>query len=105
MEDNPSLSQKNIESKKVELDKIVVLPNEVPEGRILSIDQDTDFVIINLGDKDGVKTGDVLSISRGQEYLGDVKVTRVQSEMSAADLIPPLSSKTLRKNDQVVLKK
>jgi actin-related protein len=89
---------------KVQLDKIVVVPNEVPQGRVLSIDTDTEFVIINLGDKDGVKSGDMLTISRGQEYLGDVKVTRVQAEMSAADLIPPLSSKILRKNDQVVLK-
>lgn len=90
--------------KKVELDKIVVVPNEVPQGRVLSIDNDTEFVIINLGEKDGVKPGDMMSILRGQEFLGDVKITRVQSEMSAADLIPPLSPKLLRKNDQVVLK-
>ncbi len=92
------------EDGKVQLDKIVVVPNEVPQGRVLSIDTDTEFVIINLGDKDGVKPGDIMTINRGQEYMGDVKVTRVQAEMSAADLIPPLSSKILRKNDQVVLK-
>lgn len=96
--------EEEIKSDKVELDKIVVVPHEVPEGRVLSIDTDTEFVIINLGDKDGVKAGDILSVSRGKEYLGDIKVTRVQPEMSAADLIPPLSSKAIRKNDQTVLR-
>lgn len=90
--------------KEIELEKIVVVPDEVPEGRILSVDKETDFVIINLGKKDGIEAGSLMSVSRGDEYLGDVKVTRVQTEMSAADLIPPFSSRIVRKNDQVFWK-
>ncbi|MDP8211829.1 MAG: hypothetical protein P9X22_00880 [Candidatus Zapsychrus exili] len=92
------------EEKQVELDKIVVANVETPEGRILSVDTETEFVIINLGEKDGVKMGDLLSVYRGKDYLGDVEITRLQSEMSAADLLPPFSSKLVRKNDQVVSK-
>jgi hypothetical protein len=92
------------EEKDVDLDKIVVVPHEVPEGRVISVDTDTDFVIVNLGQDDGVELGNVMSIYRGNEYLGDIKVTRVQSEMLAADLIPPFSSRIVRKNDQVVIK-
>ena len=89
----------------IELPKIVVNPNETnPKGRILSVDQDTEFVIFDLGVQDGVKQGDMMSIYRGQDYLGDIKVTRVQDKMSAADLVPPISSRTIRKNDLVVLK-
>lgn len=88
---------------KVELDKIVVNPNTL-KGKILSIDNEADFVITNVGLKQGVKIGDIFSVSRGDEYLGDVKVTRVQDEMSAADLIPPFSSRKIRKNDTVALK-
>jgi hypothetical protein len=90
--------------KDIDLDKIVVVPHEVPEGRVISVDTDTDFVIVNLGQDDGVELGNVMSIYRGNEYLGDIKVTRVQSEMLAADLIPPFSSRIVRKNDQVVIK-
>jgi hypothetical protein len=43
-------------------------------------------------------------VFRGNEYLGDIKATRVQDEMSAADIVPPLSSKGISKNDTVVLK-
>lgn len=91
--------------KEIDLEKIVVAPKDVPEGRVLSVDADTEFMIINLGAKDGLQPGLVMSVYRGQEYLGDVKVTRVQPEMSAADFIPPFSSRKVRKNDQVVYNK
>jgi hypothetical protein len=89
---------------KVELDKIVVNPQNSTKGHILSVDTDAEFVVFNLGLNQGVKPDDILSLYRGDEYLGDVKATRVQDEMSAADIIPPLSSREIRKNDTVVLK-
>jgi hypothetical protein len=89
---------------KVELDKIVVNPQEGTKGHILSVDTDAEFVVFNLGMKQGVKPDDVLSVYRGDDYLGDIKATRVQDEMSAADIIPPLSSREVRKNDTVVIK-
>ena len=78
---------------KVELDKIVVNPQDGTKGHILSVDTDAEFVVFNLGLKQGVKPDDMLSVYRGDEYLGDIKATRVQDEMSAADIIPPLSSR------------
>ncbi|MCA9400557.1 MAG: hypothetical protein KC713_02950 [Candidatus Omnitrophica bacterium] len=90
--------------KEVELEEIVVVPTDIPEGRLLSIDQETEFVIINLGQKDGLQLGQIFSVVRGEEYLGDIKITRLQPEMAAADLIPPFSSRAARKNDKVVVK-
>ncbi len=89
---------------RVELDKIVVNPQDSTKGRVLSVDIDAEFVVFNLGLKQGVKPDSLLSIYRAEEYLGDVKATRVQDEMSAADIIPPLSSREIRKNDTVILK-
>jgi hypothetical protein len=106
---NPAPGDKNAKDAaggkdKVELDKIVVNPQDGTKGHILSVDTDAEFVVFNLGLKQGVKPDDILSLYRGDEYLGDVKATRVQDEMSAADIIPPLSSREIRKNDTVVLK-
>ena len=70
----------------------------------LSVDVETEFVVINLGEKDGVEKGMYMSAYRGNEYLGDIEITRTQSEMAAADLIPPLNSKMIRKNDQIIAK-
>lgn len=88
----------------VELEKIVVAPGAILQGRVVSIDVATDFVIVSLGEKEGLTAGRVLSIYRGNEYLGDVQVTRVQESMSAADFLPPLTSKLVQKNDQVIAK-
>ncbi len=89
---------------KMELDKIVVNPNEGTRGKVLSVDKEAEFLVCSLGLKQGIKTGDVISVYRGDEYLGDVRVTRVQEELCAADIIPPFSSRKVRKNDTVVFK-
>ncbi len=89
---------------RVELDKIVVNPNEGTRGKVLSVDKEAEFLVCNLGLRQGIKNGDVLGVFRGEEFLGDVRVSRVQDELSAADLIPPFSSRKVRKNDSVVFK-
>jgi vacuolar-type H+-ATPase subunit I/STV1 len=89
---------------KVELGKIVVKPQVGTQGHILAVDTQAEFVIFNLGLKQGITPDDLLSVFRGNDYLGDIKATRVQDEMSAADIVPPLSSKDISKNDTVVLK-
>ncbi len=86
---------------KMELDRIVV--GQKSKGKVLSIDKESEFIICNIGANQGVKIGDFLSVFKGDEYLGDVKVSRVQEEMSAADFVAPLSSRNVHKNDSVVL--
>ncbi|MCK5214872.1 MAG: hypothetical protein KAR05_05920 [Candidatus Omnitrophica bacterium] len=97
-----SVGEKKDES--VELKKIVVNSEGEKEGKVISVDKQTNFVITNLGSRDSIDIGVVLSVYRGNKYLGDVKVTRVLPEMSAADFIPPLKSKSVLKDDQVVVK-
>lgn len=101
-----------VEEEIEELNKTIETPSgaiqkkniEPKEGRILSVDAETEFVILNLGEKQGIKNGQMLSVYRGQEYLGDIKVTRVQPDMAAADFIFPFAPRNVRKNDQVVFK-
>ena len=88
----------------MELDKIVVNAQNGVQGHILSVDTDAEFVIFNLGLKQGIKSDNLFSVLRGNTYLGDIKATRVQDEMSAADIVPPLTAKDIQKNDTVVLK-
>jgi type II secretory pathway pseudopilin PulG len=92
-------------AEKVDLDRIVVTPDDAKQGKVLNIDTETEFLIFDLGTRHGIQVGDVMSVYRGKTYLGDVKVTRAQDEMSAADFVPPFSSRKVRKNDQVVPKR
>jgi len=101
--DVKSYDQRTLE-KQILLNKIVVNLQDGTKGYILSVDTNADFVVFNLGSKQGVKPDIVLSVYRGNEYLGDIKAARVEDEMSAADIIPPLSSMKIIKNDTVVLK-
>ncbi len=89
---------------KMELDKIVVSPQNSNNGHVLTVDTDAEFVIFNMGLKQGIKPDDELSVYRADQYLGDIKATRVQDDMSAADIIPPLTAKDIHKNDIVVVK-
>jgi len=74
------------------------------DGRVLSVDRDTEFVIVNIGENQGISIGNVLSVYRNNNYMGDIKVTRTQAEMSAADLIQPLSIRKIKKDDQIKTK-
>lgn len=98
----PAMQELVAQTKEVNLDPIVI--GETPKGRVLSVDKQTEFLIFNLGLKDGVELGQVVGVYRGEMFLGDVKVSRVQEEMAAADFIPPFSSKKARKNDLVILR-
>jgi hypothetical protein len=88
----------------VPLDMTVNTLDSFVEGRILSVDVETEFVIVSLGENDGLSVGNILSVYRNDDYLGDIKVTRLQPKMSAADLITPFSIRNVQKNDQVKVK-
>jgi len=101
----------------VELGKIVVAPEssaqpsqqkEVPlsglEGKILVVNKEYNFVVSNLGSKDGVKIGDMFSVFRKNNYLGDVKVEKVHESMSAAGFVDPQIKDKVSEGDKIVLK-
>ena len=103
-EGEPAAAVGEPEGMNVDLQKIVVKPSSDSAGKVIVVDTETNFVIVNLGQKDGITKDTILSLYRGDDYLGDVKVTRALPEMSAADLIPPLSSQDVAKDDQAVIK-
>ena len=103
-QDTPKVALNKTEIPKINLDQIVVAPPSLNDGRVLSVDPDTEFVIVNVGKNQGIDAGKLMSVFRGPQYLGDIKVTRTQPDMAAADIIPPFSSHDIRKNDQVKLK-
>ncbi|RJO65635.1 MAG: hypothetical protein C4540_00615 [Candidatus Omnitrophota bacterium] len=109
----------------VELGKIVIGPEgeelvgfdqevlaqprgNVLEGKVLTLNKEYDFVVINLGSKDGVKINNVFSVYRENAYLGDVKIDKLHDSMSAATFVVDAKHKDLKnrisEGDKVVLK-
>lgn len=97
----------------VELGKIVVGQEPAPaktassslEGKLLVINKEYNFVVINLGNKDGVEVGDLFSVYRKDKYIGDVRVEKVHESMSAAGFVSASIKNKINEGDKVVRKK
>lgn len=55
-------------------------------GQIVSVNQENNFVIVDLGQSAGVNIGDRFSVYRGDAYIGDIEVIQVRTDISAADI-------------------
>lgn len=55
-------------------------------GSVVSVNVDNNFVIINIGQKAGVKVGDQFKVYRGGSQIGLVQVIQVRQDISAADI-------------------
>ncbi|MCD4779893.1 MAG: hypothetical protein K8S27_05005 [Candidatus Omnitrophica bacterium] len=55
-------------------------------GRILSVNDDNNFVIIDIGKKKGIRIGDKMSVYREGDYLGSLEIIQVREDISAADI-------------------
>lgn len=97
----------------VELGKIVVNPEvsapkleRAPaiirglEGKVLVVNKDYNFAVINLGSKDGVNIGDTFSLYHKEKYIGDLKVERIHDSMSAIAFTAELRDK-INEGDKV----
>lgn len=57
-------------------------------GTILAYNPGWNFVVISIGDKQGLKAGKEMVVKRGGQMIGKVKVTAVEPGSSIADVIP-----------------
>jgi hypothetical protein len=117
---------KELEAKKVELGNIVVSPEpkttkskatqpkaekkelsapaQGAQGKVLVVNKDYNFAVINLGSKDNVNLDDVFSIYHNDKYVGDIKVEKVHDSMSAAGFLSPDIKDKVNEGDKVVQK-
>ncbi len=55
-------------------------------GHILNVNNDNNFVIIDLGEDSGIQVGDSLSVYRGSKYIADLEIIQVRKDICAADI-------------------
>lgn len=90
------------ESAPVQLERIVVSTAGTGglQGRILSVHQEWNFVVIDLG-WDAVHIGDTVSIFRNDQLLAKARIERVQEGISAATVLPDWKATEVQVNDVV----
>lgn len=78
----------------VELPPIIVRPenyNSVsgthsPAGRVLAVNKENNFVVIDMGEESGIKPGDSFKIVRDNEEIAVIEVIQVRKSISACDI-------------------
>lgn len=74
------------------------------EGSVSVVNRDYNFAVINLGAKDGLKSGELFSVYNGNKYIGDLKVEKVHDAMSAAGFTSGGIREKISEGDKVVQK-
>lgn len=74
------------------------------QGKVLVINREYNFAVINLGSKDGIDVGDEFSIYRSNKYIGDIKVEKVHESMAAAGFLTGDMKDKVNEGDKVVQK-
>ena len=57
------------------------------EGRILAVNSSWNFVVLSLGDRNGVVNNAEMLIKRGSQLVGKVRITSVEPSTSIADIV------------------
>ncbi len=95
-----AVQQKSPAANEVELSPIIVntqaAASAVPadaqatkpgfEGKVMSINEQNNFVIVDIGEKRGLRVGDTLGVYRGVDYVARLEVLQVRPDIAAADL-------------------
>lgn len=55
-------------------------------GSVVSINDENNFVIVNLGEDSGIKVGEKLNVYRGAEFVAGLEVIQVRKDILAADI-------------------
>ena len=74
------------------------------QGEILIVNRDYNFVVMNLGSKDGVAVGDLFSLYHDNKYIGDVKISKIHDSMAAADFLEDEAKDSAAEGDKVITK-
>lgn len=94
----------NVAQKPAKVEKKEKVPQvKSLEGKIVVVNKENNFVVLNLGSKDGVSVGDEFSVSRAGKTIGEVKVEKVHETMSAAGFAAELKD-IISENDKVAQK-
>jgi len=81
----------------VQLPAIVVKPQALPAqsqddtgstliGRVMAVNKENNFVIIDIGEESGVKVGDAFRVYRGDKPIANIEAIQVRRNIAACDI-------------------
>lgn len=88
----------------VELERIVVRVEGELEGRVVVVNREYNFIVVDVGIKNDVEMGDFLTIFRSGKYVGEAQVEKIYDTMSAATIIKETKPKAIMVDDNVIIR-
>jgi len=82
-------------------DTAVVLPPGL-KGRVLAVDPKYDFVVLDIGDDQGVKERGEMMVSRQGKLIGKVRINSVRKDRCVATILPAWKRGEIMEGDQVI---
>ncbi len=76
---------------------------KLDSGKILLVRQADNFVIINLGKRNGVEENMMFEVFRGNQEVGNVKIIEVRDKLSGANIEKVIYGEMITANDSVKL--
>lgn len=100
----PKSKEQKVQAAQKKQEKEKAIPVAEADGKVLVVNKDYNFAVINLGSKDGVKIGDVFSIYHNNQYVGDVKIEKIHESMAAAGFVSLDIKDKVSEGDKIVQK-
>jgi uncharacterized phage infection (PIP) family protein YhgE len=99
---NSQLNEVNQElANLVGADKPVYLPPEL-KGTVLAVDPKFDFVVLDVGDDQGVKERGEMMVDRNGQLIGKVQISSVQKDRCVASIMPGWKHGNIMEGDRVI---
>lgn len=76
----------------------------ITDGKVLIVNREYNFAVINKGSKDGVAVGTDYAIYHNNKFIGDIRIEQLHEGMSAAGFLTPELRDKIREGDVVVKK-
>ena len=80
---------------------IVVTPSDLT-GQILSVNTEWNFVILDIGGDEGLKTNAEMLVHRSKDFVGKVRISDVRDQVSVAEIVNDWEQQPIRIGDTVI---
>jgi len=83
-------------------DTAMVTDQPAQTGKILQADNAHNIFVISLGSEDGVKVGFKYTVARGNHYVGEIAIDRVEAKMASGSAVRGMSAGEIQPGDDIM---
>jgi hypothetical protein len=89
-------------NKYVDPENYVVAMQPGLKGSIVAVDPKWDFVVLDIGEKQGAVKDGIMMVHRDSKLIGKVRITSLLSDRSIANVLPGWKLEEFREGDKVL---